>query len=218
MSETVSKLIGTIAAPNAVQNYNKNSSNFNLPQFRFSSHKSHSFVFRSVILVRRFLERISSIVSCQLPRQSNQHFPQWRMNVEEECSVDIPTAHLPEVSFIPTTREFWDNRFERHLVVLPNMIWFYDFVEACRYRNNDDNCKSCWIPFVGIARILLDRSFNWWFFSFGRRHLLVLALMSFEGKRRVASPMMSRCESRDSTCRLTRVIQIHLRIFWIDDK
>lgn len=70
-------------------------------EFHSVSYNSHSLILGAVIFVRWLLKRIRSIVSSQLSWQRDEHFSQRRMNVEEESSVDVPTAHFSEMSFIP---------------------------------------------------------------------------------------------------------------------
>ena len=54
------------------------------------------------IRITRFLKRKSAIISSQISDSPDEHFAKWRMDVEEECSIDVPAAHFAEMGLIPT--------------------------------------------------------------------------------------------------------------------
>lgn len=69
-----------------------------------NSYNPHPLILCPIVFIRRFLKRVSSIVPRELSCECNQHFSKWRMDIEEEGSVDVPTSHFSEVGLIPAKK------------------------------------------------------------------------------------------------------------------
>jgi hypothetical protein len=49
-------------------------------------------------------KRVRSLEQWNSENDLRNHLSQWRMNVEEERAVDVPTGHLAEMRFVPTKK------------------------------------------------------------------------------------------------------------------
>ena len=54
-----------------------------------------------MVQVSGLLEREGSVVAGQVADSPDEHFAKRGVNVEEEGPVDVPGAHLAEVSLVP---------------------------------------------------------------------------------------------------------------------
>ena len=54
-----------------------------------------------MVEVSWFFKGKGTIVPCEVSYPTDDHFSQRWMNIKEKCSVDVPTSHFSEMSFIP---------------------------------------------------------------------------------------------------------------------
>ena len=67
-----------------------------------NSYDSHPEVVVIEVRITGLLERMRGVVSGEISHAADEHFAQGRMDVEEERSIDVPSAHLAKVSLVPT--------------------------------------------------------------------------------------------------------------------
>ena len=101
--QTVRKQKGTMAQPSRVQPPLIPSQLWSWNDFNFLKVRFIDLIFSPhLVKITRLLKRVSAIISCCVTHGGDHHLSQGRVNVKEECPIDIPACHLSKMCFIPT--------------------------------------------------------------------------------------------------------------------